>query len=160
MQQFWTTLGIQSWTTVTQSLRRAATLTPPAARRKDAYGGRSLTEAERVLGLQRAFHAAGCANVVGSLWKVDDEATAALMAQFYHELRQNKRSPLEALREAQLTLYRHPERIPALAGSRGRIDQEHTVKLGSKPPEPKPGASAKTTPVKLWAAFILSGRGE
>ncbi len=118
-----------------------------------------LTEGEGVLGLQRAFHAAGCPNVVGSLWKVDDEATAALMAQFYHELRINKRSPLEALREAQLTVYRHPERIPALAGSRGKIDQEDTVKQGSKPPEPKPGETPKTTPVRLWAAFVLSGKG-
>src|SRR5262249_9048286 len=33
----------------------------------------ALTEAEGVLGLQRAFHGAGCPNVVGSLWKVDDE---------------------------------------------------------------------------------------
>jgi CHAT domain-containing protein len=30
-----------------------------------------LTDAEGVLGLQRAFHAAGCPNVVGSLWQVD-----------------------------------------------------------------------------------------
>jgi CHAT domain-containing protein/tetratricopeptide (TPR) repeat protein len=119
-----------------------------------------LTEAEGVLGLQRAFHAAGCPNVIGSLWQVDDEATAALMTQFYHELRHNHQSPLEALRVAQLTLYRHPERIGALAGSRGRIDLEDAVKLGAQPPQPKPGATARTTPVKLWAAFVLSGRGE
>src|SRR5262249_22949393 len=119
-----------------------------------------LTEAEGVLGLQRAFHAAGCPNVVGSLWKVDDEATAALMAQFYHELRANKRPSLEALREAQLTLSRHPERIPALAGSRGPVDQAATIKLGSKPAETKPGEKAKTTPVGLWAAFVLSGLGQ
>jgi CHAT domain-containing protein/Tfp pilus assembly protein PilF len=119
-----------------------------------------LTEAEGVMGLQRSFHAAGCPDVVGSLWKVDDEATAALMTQFYHELRVKKRTPLEALREAQLTLYRHPERIPALAGSRGKIAKDDAVKQGSAPPEVKPGEAAKTTPVKLWAAFVLSGRGE
>jgi CHAT domain-containing protein len=119
-----------------------------------------LTEAEGLMGLQRAFHAAGCPNVVGSLWKVDDEATAALMAQFYHELRKNKRTPLEALREAQLTLYRHPERIPALAGNRGPIEKDKAVKGGSAPAEAKPGEAAKTAPTKLWAAFVLSGRGE
>jgi CHAT domain-containing protein len=110
--------------------------------------------------LQRSFHAAGCANVVGSLWKVDDEATAALMVQFYHELLQNKRPPLEALCEAQLTLYRHPERIPALAGSRGPIDQAKAVKVGSKPAESKTGEKTKTAPAKLWAAFVLSGLGQ
>ncbi len=121
-----------------------------------------LTEAEGVLGLQRAFHAAGCPNVVGSLWKVDDEATAALMTAFYHELRQNKRTPLEALHEAQLTLYRHPERLTELAKGlpRGKINPGDTVTLGSKPTETKPGETAKTTPVKLWAAFVLSGSGK
>jgi CHAT domain-containing protein/tetratricopeptide (TPR) repeat protein len=120
----------------------------------------ALTEAEGVLGMQRAFHAAGCANVVGSLWKVDDEATAALMVQFYHELLQNKRPPLEALGEAQLTLYRHPELIPALAGSRGPIDQAKAVKVGSKAAETKPGEKSSRAPAKLWAAFVLSGLGQ
>jgi hypothetical protein len=34
------------------------------------------------------------------------------------------------------------------------------VKAGSSPQELKPGETAKTTPVKFWAAFVLSGRGE
>ena len=88
------------------------------------------------------------------------EATAALMTQFYHELRVKKHSPLEALREAQLTIYRHPERIAALAGSRGKIAQDNTVKAGSAPLTTTPSATAQTTPVRLWAAFVLSGRGE
>jgi tetratricopeptide (TPR) repeat protein/CHAT domain-containing protein len=120
----------------------------------------ALTEAEGVLGLQRAFHAAGCANVVGSLWKVDDEATAALMVQFYHELLVNKRPPLDALGEAQLTLYRHPELIPALAGSRGPIDQAKAVKVGSKAAKAKAGEKSSRAPAKLWAAFVLSGLGQ
>src|SRR5256885_12914854 len=44
-----------------------------------------------------------------SLWKVDDEATAALMGLFYHNLWVKGQSPLEALRQAQLTLYRSEE---------------------------------------------------
>jgi CHAT domain len=32
---------------------------------------------EGVLGLQRAFHLGGCRNLVASLWKVDDDASAA-----------------------------------------------------------------------------------
>jgi CHAT domain-containing protein/Tfp pilus assembly protein PilF len=118
-----------------------------------------LTEGEGVLGLQRAFHAAGCPNVVGSLWQVDDAATAALMAQFYHELRANRRPPLEALRQAQLTLYRHPERIADLAGERGRPALEAAARLGPAATPAKAGEAAKTTPTKLWAAFVLSGVG-
>src|SRR6202043_447998 len=73
---------------------------------------------EGVFGLQRAFHVAGARNVVASLWNVNDQATAALMAQFYHNLWQEKMAPLPALRQAQLTIYRHPERIKVLAGDR------------------------------------------
>ena len=51
---------------------------------------------EGVFGLQRAFHLGGCKNVVASLWKVDDDATAALMAVFYHELWVNGTPTLQA----------------------------------------------------------------
>jgi CHAT domain-containing protein len=117
------------------------------------------TEHGGVAGLQRAFHLAGCRNVVGALWPVNDAATAALMTQFYHELRVNKRTPLEALRQAQLTIYRHPEHIPALAGERGRPALEKAAKLGSAP-APRDAGKAKTADVKLWAAFVLSGVGD
>lgn len=70
---------------------------------------------EGVFGLQRAFHLGGCRNVVASLWKVDDEPTAALMALFYHNLWQKGEKPLDALRHAQLALLRHPEEVPLLA---------------------------------------------
>jgi len=112
---------------------------------------------EGVLGLQRAFQVAGAKNVVTSLWKVDDEATAALMALFYHKLWQEKKPPLAALREAQLTLYHHPERIASLAKERGP-DFDKLVKLPATPPkEAKPANKAS---VKLWAAFVLSGAGK
>jgi CHAT domain-containing protein len=106
---------------------------------------------EGVFGLQRAFHLAGTRNVVASLWKVDDEATTALMALFYHKYWQEKLPPLEALRQAQLTLYRHPERLPVLARARGP-EFEKAVVL---PVE----AHARRAPARLWAGFVLSGAG-
>ena len=74
---------------------------------------------EGVFGLQRAFHIGGARNVVASLWKVNDEATAALMNLFYYHLWEKGESPLEALHHAQLELYRNPQGVPALARPRG-----------------------------------------
>jgi CHAT domain-containing protein/Tfp pilus assembly protein PilF len=107
---------------------------------------------EGVFGLQRAFHIAGCRDVVASLWQVDDEATAALMGLFYHGLWAEKLPPLEALRRAQLTMYRHPERIPALARDRG----PDFDRVARRPAEARAGARA---PARLWAGFVLSGPG-
>jgi CHAT domain-containing protein/tetratricopeptide (TPR) repeat protein len=108
---------------------------------------------EGVFGLQRAFHVAGCKNVVASLWQVDDEATAALMGLFYHKLWKEGLPPVEALRQAQLTLYRHPERIAALSRRRGP-DFEETAALPAAAPTSEARAAAR-----LWAGFVLSGSG-
>jgi len=55
------------------------------------------------VGLTRAFLAAGADNVVASLWRVEDLATAELMESFYREL--GERAPLiDALATAQRTL--------------------------------------------------------
>src|SRR6185436_5728681 len=86
-----------------------------------------LTGGEGVQGLQRAFHLAGCPNIVASLWKVNDAATAALMAKFYHELWVSKKPPIEALREAQLLVYLHPELISDLAGERGAPKRNEAI---------------------------------
>jgi CHAT domain-containing protein len=112
---------------------------------------------EGVFGLQRAFHLAGTRTVVASLWRVDDRATAALMALFYHHLWQKKLPPLQALRRAQLELYRHPKAITALAQRRGPAFDK-AVKQVARPPAKgqKPKGHA---PVKHWAAFTLSGAG-
>ena len=113
----------------------------------------------RVYSLQQAFHMAGCKTVIASLWRVNDAATAALMAKFYHELWVNKKPPIEALREAQLTIYYHPELIPDLAGERGapKLKEAAAVKSG-EPAAPATGPKRAAT--KLWAAFVLSGVGK
>ena len=90
---------------------------------------------EGVFGLQRAFHVAGAHNVVASLWQVDDDATAALMAIFYDQLWQKHKPPIEALRIAQLRLYHHPECIGELAKLRGTPDfDKYVQRLQSAPP--------------------------
>jgi CHAT domain-containing protein/tetratricopeptide (TPR) repeat protein len=114
---------------------------------------------EGVFGLQRAFHMAGAHNVVASLWKVDDRATAALMALFYDRLWRQGKPPLEALREAQLALYRQPGLAGKLAAARGTPDFD---KLVQRPvPGPDLGGSPvpHRTPARQWAAFVLSGDG-
>ena len=68
---------------------------------------------EGLIALTRGFMYAGAKRVVASLWKVDDSATAELMAQFYKEMFVNKLRPAEALKKAQITIsqqkrWRHP----------------------------------------------------
>jgi CHAT domain-containing protein len=59
---------------------------------------------EGLVGLTRGFMYAGAPRVAASLWKVDDAATAELMAQFYRFMLKDKLSPAASLRAAQLEL--------------------------------------------------------
>jgi CHAT domain-containing protein len=111
---------------------------------------------EGVMGLGRAFHLAGARNVVASLWKVDDQATAALMRLFYHKLWKEEKPPIVALREAQLAICHHPRQIAPLATSRGPNFAKTVQLVGVKNRSPQ----APTTPAKLWAGFVLSGAGQ
>jgi CHAT domain-containing protein len=63
---------------------------------------------EGLVGLTRGFMYAGARRVVASLWKVDDSATAELMGQFYGALLGKGLRPAEALRAAQLQMWRQP----------------------------------------------------
>jgi CHAT domain-containing protein len=58
---------------------------------------------EGLMSMVRGFMYSGTPRVLASLWKVDDEATAELMTEFYKELLQNNRTPAAALRQAQIT---------------------------------------------------------
>jgi CHAT domain-containing protein len=103
---------------------------------------------EGVLGLQRAFQVAGAHTTVTSLWKVDDQATRALMERFYANLWQGKDgkqlSRLEALTEAQLWLLKEGKSHAGVARGMQRVDA------------PKPTQDGRLPPY-YWAAFTLSG---
>jgi CHAT domain-containing protein len=60
---------------------------------------------EGLVGLTRGFMYAGATGVIASLWKVDDDATAELMKDFYSALLQEGLSPSAALRKAQIKMW-------------------------------------------------------
>jgi CHAT domain-containing protein/tetratricopeptide (TPR) repeat protein len=101
---------------------------------------------EGLLGMQRAFAAAGARTVAASLWKVDDEATRVLMADFYTLAWDAKKavSLAEALRQAQLAMM-HRRTLDGRPRGVGKI------------PEKIEKGKADRVPPYYWAAFVLSG---
>lgn len=63
-----------------------------------------VSRGEGVVGLSRAFLAAGTESVVASLWSVSDESTADLMKAFYEKMFGKKHTASRALNEARLAL--------------------------------------------------------
>ncbi len=57
---------------------------------------------EGLVGLTRGFMYAGAARVLVSLWDIDDEASAELMAELYKAILKEHKAPAAALRIAQL----------------------------------------------------------
>jgi tetratricopeptide (TPR) repeat protein len=121
--------------------------------------GETNTLGQGVFGLQRAFHLGGCRDVVATLWKVDDEATAALMALFYRNLWEKGEAPLDALRHAQLGLMHNPQAVARLARERGGKFAEVVKEVDAAVAGPRAASAEGPAPVKQWAAFVLSGAG-
>lgn len=119
----------------------------------------AFTVHEGVLGLNWALHAAGAKNVISSLWKVDDDETAALMEAFYAKLLSSGLTISQSLREAQLACHRGliARRLPsshnADVASRGRID------FGQETEKPAASSTRRNSAPRQWAAFQLSGCG-
>jgi CHAT domain-containing protein len=103
-----------------------------------------MTQGEGVFGLQRAFQIAGAKSVVSTLWRVNDDATRVLMADFYKNLWEKKLSKIEALRQAQLKMLA----APTVGGSSGR---------GLKFDDSQPPDENRRLPPYYWAPFVLSG---
>jgi tetratricopeptide (TPR) repeat protein len=61
---------------------------------------------EGLVGLTRGFMYAGAPRVIASLWEVDDTATAELMTRLYTGILKEGKRPAQALREAQLAMWK------------------------------------------------------
>jgi CHAT domain-containing protein len=73
--------------------------------------GRGDITGDGVIGLSRSLLSAGASSVIVSLWQVPDDSTAALMAEFYTQLRQQP-DRAQALRQAMLkTMAEYPDPI-------------------------------------------------
>jgi CHAT domain-containing protein len=120
-----------------------------------------------VLGLQRAFHAAGARTTLCSLWSVNDAATSVLMEEFYKRLwGKQKLSKLDALRQAQRFVLDNPDAVLKRARElradlvkRGVAEAELATRgLGIEAQTlPKGGKGKARSPVAWWAAFVLAG---
>ena len=69
----------------------------------------ALGDKRAVLGLAGVAVRSGARSTLASLWTVNDESTAQLMAQFYQELLKPGVTKAEAVRRAQLQLLKQPE---------------------------------------------------
>jgi CHAT domain-containing protein/Tfp pilus assembly protein PilF len=122
--------------------------------------------------LVRALHVAGARNVVASLWKVPDPPTVVLMEEFYRRLwyAKNPLGPAEALRQAQLALWRDPalveKRLQELRAEllkRGLSEAELEARGFGRELKALPGGGRveglRRSPALWWAGFALSGDG-
>ncbi|NJL91171.1 MAG: CHAT domain-containing protein [Coleofasciculaceae cyanobacterium SM2_1_6] len=71
-------------------------------------GEGEVVQGEGLIGLTRGLMYAGTSRVVTSLWSVPDEQTAVLMGKFYGKMLQQNLPPGEALRAAQIEMFRTP----------------------------------------------------
>ena len=99
---------------------------------------------EGVFSLQRAFQIAGAKTVISSLWNVPDEATAALMNQYYTNLWKKRMPKGEALRAAKLWMIKN-------------YKPKKTTKTRGDVVTAKKSSSALRLPPRFWASFVLNG---
>jgi CHAT domain-containing protein/tetratricopeptide (TPR) repeat protein len=103
---------------------------------------------EGKVGLERAFFASGASAVLGSLWEVEDDATARFMERF-HTLARDGRDASRALRAVKLEFLGKPPpaRDRAAGDKRGLSGLQPAAQRGASLAHPY-----------YWAPFVLSGR--
>jgi CHAT domain-containing protein len=72
--------------------------------RVGAFGGQKYLTTDDLTGLTRALLYAGAANVMGTLWTVDDKSTGFMMEHFYEKYRDEKKPLLYSMRDAQISV--------------------------------------------------------
>ena len=101
-------------------------------------GKGQIMKSEGVVGISRAFLAAGARSVLVTLWAVDDRATKEFMIRFYGHLKRDKLSASEALHQTMKWMrdskrYRVNEWAPfVLFGDDVNLDLEKGVNVRSK----------------------------
>jgi CHAT domain-containing protein/tetratricopeptide (TPR) repeat protein len=88
---------------------------------------------DEFIGLPGTFTALGAAGVLGTLWPVNDMATALLVAKFYDLHLGSRLAPPTALRQAQLWLRRatNADLVTYARGAarQGRLDRKHVAAI-------------------------------
>ncbi len=136
--------------------------------------GRGVAQGDTVMSLPIGFFAAGAETVVASLWRVDDAATALLMARFYENLlgqTDASRSvfgreyeagqplpKLDALGEARAWL-RGLDAQQAERARRG-LDRSLSRAPGARRVEEPVDAQHPYAHPRYWAPFVLVGHAE
>ena len=117
---------------------------------------------EGLIGLTRGFMYAGADGVVASLWKVDDDATAALIARFYEAMFVKGLPPAAALREAQLWMSQQERwRAPYFWAAfiiQGRYDQVQNVGFSSTYAQPLVAFAGVLSMLLLMACLAFGRR--
>ncbi|MET9610646.1 CHAT domain-containing protein [Streptomyces sp. NPDC006512] len=135
--------------TVSRLLERASTA-PPGERAEESgplvvlsacETDFSTRDHDEALTLATAFVAGGARDVVGSRWTTQDGASALMMAVFHHYVAVEGRSPVDALRGAQMWMLDPDRRDPGTLG--GELLREMD----------RPGLDR----LPLWAAFTHQG---
>lgn len=109
-------------------------------------GAGQLVKGEGLMSLSRAFTYAGCSNIITSLWKAEDKATAYITGRLHYYL-ERKYSKDEALQSAKLDLLRSNETDPRFKSPQFWA---HLVFIGNYEPEQK-GRNW------WWVAIIIIG---